>query len=124
MEKQADISCKYVHDPYARMPRRIYSWVGDVRWPLVVEDYTYDEIKDQWPLKKVAEDWSGFRITCLRTDVRYWRFTEARIKVRRAWEWFNVRLLATMYVWGLLVTKPGVSYGWSDLKIVKWLRNK
>lgn len=124
MANEADLSITYIADPYSNRRRILYSWVGDVSWPLHVNDWTYDEIKNQWPLKIVETDWSGMYVICLRTDARYWRITEARIKVHWAWQWFNARLLATAYVWGLLNTPPYVAHQWADLKIIKWIKGK
>ena len=92
-----------------------YQWHGPVTAPALLSLPAGDISSLPWPLVLIEDrPWIGGGLY-VRTDVRWWRVTAARYALRRAWEWFTMRAVLTLHVWGLAHYEHGKIPSWRDV---------
>lgn len=96
--------------------RFTYEWDGPLTAPVIVDGRFSRELgKLPWPLHMIEWRFELDGGLYVRTDVRWWRITAARYALIKAWEWFTVRCVLTLYVWGLATREPGRIPSWRDI---------
>jgi len=96
--------------------RRTYAWEGPLTAPVLIDGRYGAELSAlPWPLRLIERNYAMDAGIYIRTDVRWWRVTAARYALRKAWEWFTVRCVLTLYVWGLANPRTGGIPSWRDI---------
>lgn len=105
-----------------------YEWQGDKRKPVFISHHLTTEIeKLPWPLKKIDDNYPFGCGEYMRTDVDL-GLTALLWAIRRGagqWaHWVNVRLIVTCAVWGLAEFDDFARPSWSDLHIVRRIKQQ
>lgn len=96
-----------------------YEWIGDPTAPILLSSRQAADLP--WPMAMIEEDYMANGGWYIRLDQhgvwyrRLWYITTSRM--RRAWQWFTVRAVLTLYVWGLASYDPGRVISWRDVGI-------
>lgn len=93
---------------------RTYSWEGNRRLPVLIDNYLGTTHELPWPLKKIDDDFWTSRSVYIRKDVNFWWVTSAIYAIKKKIQWINIRLILTAQVWGLVLVEPGVIPNWRD----------
>lgn len=112
---EAQIVVTYHRDEPFGAQRITYAWHGAPGAVAAVADEA-DITDAPWPLRVVGRQAWRRSTLVVRADVRWWRVTAARYALQRAWRWFTIRAVLTLYVWGLADRDDAVNVTWRQVR--------
>lgn len=113
MSRRAQIQVTRTTGPFESVTHT-YAWDGPIDAPVLI-GYENDRNSLPWPLHLIEDQPWMMGGIYIRTDVRWWRVTAARYALCQAWEWFTVRAVLTLHVWGLARYQLGARPSWKDV---------